>query len=349
MPAVGNADCFQILIGMVRQRTSRFLLGCMLVGTTTISLAKPADTEPRYEGVFSYWDARSQSYVSLPRETPETKTKVRALGFGGAKALMRWPTATCTKRFNASAVPKFVVRITSAQKDPHDFIQFFKVEANGQDRRLTVATAGTFGMSSRTTLQDGAIGFDANEIGSSSVAIVPQVPLTPGEYVFSSVDSQNSYCFGVDASAGSGTLSNAAQSAPGKNSAGRPSAAIGTSASASPQYRNDPRVRFRATCPGLYIIKVYETQYEGMIPAYALDFVNVSDARYEVSYDLTYTKRGSGPYLGHSVKSYTEERHFTSRPNRGGEVYTIMLAKKNDGAYFIASMDAVEVFKCDKT
>lgn len=329
------------------------ILACMAGFSFAKQSAKqPVEAEPQFEGVYSYWDASVRGYISLPRETPEEKAKARALGFGGAKVYLHWPTQTCAVRFNSARLPKFAVRVASTQKDPHEIIKLYKLEVAKDGRRLSMASTGVLGISSKSTTEQNAVGFSAQVFGKSSLLITPDSPLAPGEYVFSSTDSQNSYCFGVDAGASSAAAPapRVAQTAPPRNPVVPPPAPVRAPAPAAPQYSNDPRVSFRASCPGLYITRVYETRYEGMIPSYALDFVNTSDNRYEVSYDLTYTQRGEGPYLGRSVKSYTDEKHFTSRGGNPDTSYTIWLAEKQvNGAYVISSIDKVEVFKCEKT
>lgn len=332
------------------------IIGASIIAcAASLSFAKQQTVpEPQFEGAFSYWDAPTKSYIGLPRETPESKTKVRALGFGGGSSYLQWPTATCAKRFSTAKPPQLAVRVQSTQKDPHDIVQFFKVESSKNGRKLKIASVGALGLGGKSTMSEHAVGFSASVMGRSSLLISPDSPLAPGEYILSSSDSQNSYCFGIDQGPAPAIAPVISQSPPRRNPPVRAPAPISPIAPAptvaSPQYRNDPRVSFRATCPGLYIVRVYETRYEGMIPVYAMDYVNVSDNRYVVSYDLTYTQRGEGLYLGRSVQSLTEERQFTARGGDPQSIYTIHLAKKRiSGAYFIASMDKLEVFKCEKT
>jgi hypothetical protein len=321
----------------------------IFAGVASLSFSKQQiEPEPQFEGVFSYWDAASKSYVGLPRETPETKTKMSALGLGGAKVYFQWPTPACAKRFSSAKPPKLAVRVQSTQKDPHDIVQFFKVETSKNGRKLKIVSVGAFG-GAKSTMSENSMGFSASVMGKSSLLIAPDTRLTPGEYILSTNDSQNSYCFGIDqgeeAAIAPVVVQNASRLRPAL-----PPVPARAPASSVPQYSNDPKVSFRTPCPGLYIVKVYETRYEGMIPAYAMDFVNVSDNRYSVSYDLTYTQRGQGIHLGRSVESLTEERHLTSRGGNNRAMYTTLLAKKQTSdAYFISSIDKVSVFKCELT
>jgi peptidoglycan hydrolase-like protein with peptidoglycan-binding domain len=119
--------------------------------------------------------------------------------------------------------------------------------------------------------------------------------------------------------------------------------------------RNDASVNFQVSCPGLYIPKVYEKKYQGMIPVYAMAVLNNSSKRYSVQYDLVYTegtdavpsKRVFGTTFtgrqGYS-RTQTETKDFAVRP---GTFTEFLLIEKNQGAGAkITGIEVVDVFKC---
>ena len=119
--------------------------------------------------------------------------------------------------------------------------------------------------------------------------------------------------------------------------------------------RNDANVNFQVSCPGLYIPKVYEKKYQGMVPVYAMDVLNNSSKRYSVQYDLVYkkgadavpSKRVFGTTMtgrkGYS-QTLTETKKFAVRPGIFAE---FLLIKKHQGAgVTITGIKSVDVFKC---
>jgi peptidoglycan hydrolase-like protein with peptidoglycan-binding domain len=107
---------------------------------------------------------------------------------------------------------------------------------------------------------------------------------------------------------------------------------------------NDGKVLFRAKCPGLFIPRVFESKYQGLIPGYAMYVVNKSEKRYTVKYDMVYTRRGDGILLRGRKGRFSSEKDFTIRPNTMVEFW---LAKKVESPYTIESIDGIEVFECD--
>lgn len=107
--------------------------------------------------------------------------------------------------------------------------------------------------------------------------------------------------------------------------------------------RNDPRVEFRTSCPGLYIPEVFTMKYRGAVPAYAMRVLNNSQNRYSVKYDLVYTESQRN-VLGKFGGQITKERHFTIRP---GQYSQFMLIEVNRGAGSkITGIEAIDVFEC---
>ena len=118
---------------------------------------------------------------------------------------------------------------------------------------------------------------------------------------------------------------------------------------------NDASVNFQVSCPGLYIPKVYEKMYQGMVPVYAMVVLNNSSKRYSGQYDLVYKKGAdavpSKTVFGTTItgrqgysETLTETKDFTVRPGALTEFLLIM--KNQDAGAKITGIEAVDVFKC---
>lgn len=106
---------------------------------------------------------------------------------------------------------------------------------------------------------------------------------------------------------------------------------------------NDPKVLFRTKCPGLYIPRVFESKYQGLVPGYTMYVVNKSDKRYTAKYDMLYTQRGDGILLKGRKQSLSSEKDFAIRPNT---MMQFWLTEKVNSPYTIESIDGIEVFEC---
>lgn len=118
---------------------------------------------------------------------------------------------------------------------------------------------------------------------------------------------------------------------------------------------NDAIVNFQVSCPGLYIPKVYEKMYQGMVPVYAMVVLNNSSKRYSGQYDLVY-KKGADAVPSKNVfgttfagrqgysETLTETKDFTVRPGALTEFLLIM--KNQDAGAKITGIEAIDVFKC---
>lgn len=107
---------------------------------------------------------------------------------------------------------------------------------------------------------------------------------------------------------------------------------------------NDKVVNIRPECPGLFIPRVFETRFQGMIPVYAINVTNKSNKRYTVNYDMVLTQRGDGVMLRGRRETITRTKEFAVRPNT---VVEFLIAEKRTGSWTVESIDAIDVFKCE--
>ena len=151
--------------------------------------------EPSFESVFHELSDSSQIAI-MPRENPVQETKVKALGYGGGRSYIMVDGEHCAYQIVGKVRPTFIVRVPSQKTDPHDYIQFFRLEVAKGKRRFEIARAGAYSVG-KSTLHLSQISFTARAYGASSVSFTPEANLVPGEYLLSTTTSPNSYCFAI--------------------------------------------------------------------------------------------------------------------------------------------------------
>lgn len=178
-------------------KLSVFVLA-MLFCQSVLAQEKKTVAEPEYIGVFFYLEENG-NLVALERQTPESKFKLKALGYGGGESLLRIKGEKSTVRFKVDQKLAFVVRVSSQSIDPVSVIDFFRFNSKKGYRQITVAKVGTIGIGAKTTVSEFAVQFNVAKFGESSFKIVPANALTPGEYCLSGSGTQDGFCFGIDA------------------------------------------------------------------------------------------------------------------------------------------------------
>lgn len=154
--------------------------------------------EPEYLSVFFLLEDGG-TLKALERQTPESKIKVKGLGFGGGEGYLQIVGEQSPVRFKSNAKFEFVVLVASQQTDPMSLIQFYSFERTKGTRRLMMAKVGSMGMSSKNVTNQNAVSFNAAKYGTSSFKISPAYELKPGEYCISAANTAAAFCFGIDA------------------------------------------------------------------------------------------------------------------------------------------------------
>jgi hypothetical protein len=171
-----------------------------------VSQAATKTVEPEYIGVFVALNRSTGRLMELERHMASQHTKLKALGFGGGEGYVEIPGEKSPVRFRADAIPPFLVRVSSQQVDPQTSVILIRWTVKKGNRQLTVATAGAFGIGSKTATGDNFLAFNAARYGENSFSIVPAQPLPPGEYALAppppGLESwgkgQDFFSFGID-------------------------------------------------------------------------------------------------------------------------------------------------------
>jgi hypothetical protein len=127
----------------------------------------------------------ASGYIPLEREVATVSRGGGIYGFGGA-TVYRVQGARSPVRVGQSDRIVFVMRLDSGW-DPHQF-QLFRLDSRMGSRQTQPAT-GASPSPLRVTI---------DKVGDSVYEIMPSRPLAPGEYAVSPLNSNDSYCFGVD-------------------------------------------------------------------------------------------------------------------------------------------------------
>jgi hypothetical protein len=127
----------------------------------------------------------ANGFIALELEAATASRGGGIYGFGGA-TVYRVPGARSPVRVHQADRIVFVVRLDSGW-DPRQF-QLFRLDSRMGSRQTQPAMGGS----------PPALPVTINKVGDSVYEITPSRPLAPGEYAVSPLNSNNSYCFGVD-------------------------------------------------------------------------------------------------------------------------------------------------------
>ena len=131
---------------------SMFLL--LLLVHTAVSQETKKVQEPEFIGVF-FNLGENGDLRALERQTPESKIKIKAFGYGGGEGYLQISGEKAPIRFKSDAKLEFVVLAASQQTDPMSLIQFYSFEPTKGMRRLMITKVGSMGMEQQKRHQRG--------------------------------------------------------------------------------------------------------------------------------------------------------------------------------------------------
>ena len=148
-------------------------------------------SNPEYIGIVYYLN-HSAKLLALDRQTPLPKASIKALGFGGAKAIVELDGERASLRLPSNQQQRFVVELASGV-DPREF-QLYQLTVRNSKRQLELSSGGLFRGPHR--LQP--IQINIGRYGERSYKITPSRELAVGEYVFIAGGSTEVFSFGVE-------------------------------------------------------------------------------------------------------------------------------------------------------
>lgn len=158
---------------------SRAILSCVavLLATTPANAQRSAQA-PEYVGQANA--VVNGSSIPLERQNAQTDVKVRAFGFGGAKARNVVNGEKSPVRFRRGQGIAFIVRVPNQEIDPLSTIRLLPLKPRKGQRELEMITGGIGG--SRDRFNERAIALQAERYGRNAFRVSTALPLEKGEY-----------------------------------------------------------------------------------------------------------------------------------------------------------------------
>lgn len=150
---------------------------CLAANSQEISVPEPEFAE---ETLLLTSDSEA---TLLKRENGTIKTKAGAslylTGIGKVKSRLTLAGITSSSTVKGSSKTRLIIKAKDNSTDPNSFINIFKFEVTGKERRYQLAEAGTLSKTETNNLA--SIEFKAKKYGEQSYLIILD-DLTPGEY-----------------------------------------------------------------------------------------------------------------------------------------------------------------------
>ena len=163
-------------------------------GLATVDFATDSPTQLGVVYYFPSVPADSKPILApLAQELATTKTSSKP--FAAIKAYAELKGAKSELQLSAKIATEFFVRGIDPTR-----IKLYRADIKKKDRQVQLFRADPFGIHGKVKIQDSEIQLSIVELGDSRFKLVPCEPLTEGEYLFSPVDSNASFTFGVVAS-----------------------------------------------------------------------------------------------------------------------------------------------------
>ncbi len=148
-------------------------------------------SKQRYIGIV-YYIHPSSNLQALDREIPRPHANMKALGFGGVKAVLELDVERASVRLPANQELSFVVELPNGI-DPREF-RLYQLAASNGKRQLVITSGSLFkGPQVRQPIQ-----INISRQDQDSYKLTPSSNLEPGEYAFFAGGSNEVFCFGVD-------------------------------------------------------------------------------------------------------------------------------------------------------
>jgi hypothetical protein len=155
--------------------------------------------DPEVLGVPYAVDPTNGKFLELERQNVNAGVKLKALGFGGGRSVVRFEGSRSPVRFQSGSPIRFVLRTgSSAIADPSSVVNMDRLTSAKDHREATTAKVNPMGMGAKSTAGATDVPFKATQCGRSSMCFTAATPLISGEYVITLKESKYGFLFGVD-------------------------------------------------------------------------------------------------------------------------------------------------------
>lgn len=121
--------------------------------------------------------------TKLARENGSIKTKAGAsiyiTGIGKVKSRLTLKGKESTSKVKGKSTTRLIIKAADNKTDPNSFINIFKFEIKGKERRHQLSEAGTYSATESNNLAN--VDYNAKKYGENSYYLVME-NLEPGEY-----------------------------------------------------------------------------------------------------------------------------------------------------------------------
>ena len=155
--------------------------------------------DPEILGVPYAVDPANGKFLELERQNVNAGVKLKALGFGGGRSVVRFEGSRSPVRFQSGSQIRFVLRTgSSAIADPSSVVNMDRLTSAKDHREATTAKVNPMGMGAKSTAGATDVPFKATQCGRASMCFTAATPLISGEYVITLKESKYGFLFGVD-------------------------------------------------------------------------------------------------------------------------------------------------------
>lgn len=139
---------------------------------------------PEYINHIYYYNASENTLVNLEKTEAGMKTKMKAMGFGGASAAYTIEGAKSTVRIKTGDSIYFVIKTGNTMMDPSMTLQLYKFESKKDSRDAMMSTQGGMMNKKKNNAGTAGVQFNLKKSGNDVYIIIPGSTFTPGEYGF---------------------------------------------------------------------------------------------------------------------------------------------------------------------
>ena len=157
-----------------------YIASMLVVSIQSLAQDNKSAVVPEYMNQL-YYVADSNKLSDLEKTDAAMKSKSKLAGFGGASSAYIMDGSN-SKIQIGNPQPSFVIRMDGMMMDASQMIRLYRFEKKDKSRESVISKSGVMGKNSNTNT-DG-IKFNVKKTDKGVYWLIPEEPLSPGEYGF---------------------------------------------------------------------------------------------------------------------------------------------------------------------